>query len=117
MCVCANPELDAGVLDAPDRACRFPVDTVKQRGYSNNMTTRQTAKLNILRSEAEAHDDYATVALVDAAIAGDATAAAKLGVAAKALRAVSTGAAAKAPRGRRLNHVTRNDHPFAHDEE
>lgn len=84
-------------------------------------TTKQTAKLAALRAEAEDHNDMATVALVDAALAGDVNAAAKLGIAAKAVRAASTGAAAKAPRGRRnpfaAPGITSPAHPWAHDEE
>lgn len=82
------------------------------------MTTKQTAKLTGIRDEADLHGDAATVALVDAALAGDAEAAAKLGVAAKVHRAVSTGAAAKAPRIRRpAPGITTPAHPWAHDEE
>lgn len=81
------------------------------------MTTKQTAKLTALCAEARAHGDDATVALVDAALAGDAEAARKLGVAAKAHRAVSTGAAARAPRTRRPEVATPSAHPWAHDEE
>lgn len=85
-----------------------------------NMTTRQANKLSALRAEAEAHGDNKTIALVDAALAGDAAAAAKLGIAAKATRAVSTGVAARAPRARRSGWAApaaRDHHPFAHDEE
>lgn len=82
------------------------------------MTTKQTAKLAALRAEAELHDDAATVALIDAALAGDIGAAAKLGIAAKAVRAVSTGAAARAPRIRRpALGMSGPTHPWAHDEE
>ena len=65
------------------------------------MTTKQTAKLTALRAEAAAHGDDTAVQLIDAALAGDAEAAAKLGIAAKAHRAVSTGATARAARARR----------------
>lgn len=83
-------------------------------------TTRQSTqqKLEALRGEAIAHDDFATVALVDRALAGDGQAATKLGVAAKAVRAASTGAAARAPRVRRRSGgINSPAHPWAHDEE
>lgn len=80
------------------------------------MTTRQTAKLTALRTEADLHGDDATVALVDAALAGDAAAAARLGVAARAARAAHTGiASTTAPRARR--GFAAASHPWAHDEE
>lgn len=84
------------------------------------MTTKQTAKLQALREEADLHGDTATVALVDAALAGDVKAAARLGVAAKAAKAVATGSAAKAPRARRSPFATPvrdTVHPWAQDEE
>lgn len=84
------------------------------------MTTKQADKLRILRAEAEMHGDDATVALVDAALAGDGAAATRLGVAAKAHRAVSTGRAGRAPRQRRSPFAApapTSAHPWAHDEE
>jgi hypothetical protein len=84
------------------------------------MTTKQTAKLQALREEADVHGDAATVALIDTALAGDIEAARKLGVVAKAIRAASAGAAAKAPRARRSPFAasTRDIvHPWAQDEE
>lgn len=82
------------------------------------MTTKQTKKLADLRAEADMHGDAKTVALVDAALAGDAEAAAKLGIAAKATRAARTGiASTRAPRASRSPGVTAPAHPWAHDEE
>lgn len=84
------------------------------------MTTKQTAKLTALRADADVHGDTATVELVDAALAGDVEAAAKLGIAAKATRAARTGATARAPRRERnpWGHGAASPaHPWAHDEE
>lgn len=82
------------------------------------ITRTGTAKLQQLRTEAEDHGDTATVALVDAAIAGDTEAARKLGVSARAVKAASTGASARAPRTRRpASGITTSAHPWAHDEE
>ena len=84
------------------------------------MTTKQTTKLQALRGEADLHGDAATVALVDAALAGDVKAAAKLGVAARAVKSVAAGPAAKAPRVRRSPFaapVRDTVHPWTQDEE
>lgn len=76
-----------------------------------------TKKLAALRIEAEMHGDDRTVALVDAALAGDIGAAARLGIAAKAVKAVSTGAAAKAAPAARHQMMVTGDHPWSHDVE
>lgn len=84
------------------------------------MTTKQTAKLQALREEADLHGDTATVALVDAALAGDVEAVARIDVAAKAVKSVAAGPAAKAPRARRslfAAPVRDTVHPWAQDEE
>lgn len=83
-------------------------------------TPAQVQKLTALRDEADLHGDDATVALIDAALDGNAEAARKLGIAAKAHRAVSTGAAARAPRARRRPFAAPAGdiaHPWAEDEE
>lgn len=82
------------------------------------MNKAATKKLAALRIEAEMHGDDRTVALVDAALAGDIAAAARLGIAAKAVKAVATGAAAKAtPAARNQMMPTTGDHPWSHDVE
>lgn len=83
------------------------------------MTTR-TNKLTALRAEADAHGDTKTIALVDAALAGDTAALARLGFAAKAVKAASTGAASRGGRVQRSAFAApapASPHPFAHDEE
>lgn len=96
----------------------YRFDSAVFREYNKGMTTKQTAKLTALRAEAVAHGDPDTVVLVDAALAGDAQAAATLGIAAKAVRAASTGiASTRAPRRQRGFAAASPVHPWAHDEE
>lgn len=58
------------------------------------MTAKQTATITALRTEALDHDDAKCVALCDAALAGDAAAAKKLGV---IVKTVKVEASKKAP--------------------
>ena len=65
---------------------------------SSKPTAAKAAKISVLRAEADAHDDVATVALCDAALAGDATALATISV---QMRSTAKRSAEKPARARR----------------
>lgn len=62
------------------------------------MTTKQATKLTALRAEADMHGDTKTMALCDAALAGDVAAAAKLGLSIKAAKSAQAAADRKPQR-------------------
>lgn len=78
------------------------------------MTKRQIEKLQALRMEADMFGDADTIALVDAAMAGDVDAARKIGIAVRAARAVARATCSKAAIRERSMSV-QDHHPWAED--